>query len=89
MSTTSKVIYSIRGFFGGAKGNEQCYYFDGLDSLATEAIEGLCRLLELLLIITHFLKVDRKSISASLPLSTWICDMSHRSMWTVSTITSV
>jgi hypothetical protein len=42
------------GGFWGAKGNGQCYYSDGLDSLAVEAIEGLHRLLELLLVITHF-----------------------------------
>jgi hypothetical protein len=77
------------GGFRGAKGNGQCYYSDGLDSLATEAIEGLHRLFQLLLVITHFLKVDRKSISAWLPLSIRIFDMSYRSMWTVSTITSV
>jgi hypothetical protein len=82
-------MYSVRGFFLGAKGNGQCYYSDGLDSLAVKAVEGLRRLLELLLIITHFLKVDRKSISTWLPLSTRIFDTSHRSMWTVSTIASV
>jgi hypothetical protein len=37
---------------------------DRLDSFAVEAIEGLHRFLELLLIIAHFSKVDRKSISA-------------------------
>jgi hypothetical protein len=42
----------------------QCYYSDELDSLVVEAVEGLCQLLELLLVITHFLKVHRKSISA-------------------------
>jgi hypothetical protein len=63
MSTTSKVMYFVRGFFWGAKGNGQCYYSDRLDSLATEATEGLCWLLELLLVTTHFSKVDRKSIS--------------------------
>jgi hypothetical protein len=73
----------------GAKGDEKCYYSDGLDSLAAKAIEGLRWLLELLLVITHFSKVDRKSISAWLPLSTRIFDTSHRSMWTMSTITSV
>jgi hypothetical protein len=88
MSMISKVMYSVWRFFG-VKGNGHCYYFDGLDSLTTEDIEGLCRLLELLLVITHFLKVDRKSISAWLSLSTRIFDTSHRSMWTVSTITSV
>jgi hypothetical protein len=92
MSTTSKVMHSVRGGgggFRGAKENGQCYYSDGLDSLATEAIEGLHRLLQLLLVITHFLKVDRKSISAWLPLSIRIFDTSHRSMWTVSTIALV
>jgi hypothetical protein len=64
MSTTSKVMHSVRGGFWGAKGNGQCYYFDGLDSLPTEAIEGLRRLLELFLVITHFSNVERKSISA-------------------------
>jgi hypothetical protein len=56
MSTTSKVMYSMRGFFWGVKGNEQCYYSDELNSLAVEAIEGLHRLLKLLLVITHFFK---------------------------------
>jgi hypothetical protein len=82
-------MHSVRGFFLGAKGNGQHYYFDGLDSPAAEAIEGLRRLLELFLVITHFLKVDKKSISAWLPLSIRIFDMSHRSMWMVSTIASV
>jgi hypothetical protein len=89
MSTTSKVMYSMRGFFWGVKGNEQCYYSDELNSLAVEAIEGLRRLLKLLLVITHFFKVNRKSISAWLPLSTRIFDTSHQSMWTVSTIALV
>jgi hypothetical protein len=56
MYTTSKIMYSMRGFFGGAKGNRQCYYSDGLDSLVAEAIEGLRWLLEVLLVITHFLR---------------------------------
>jgi hypothetical protein len=47
-------MYSMRGFFWGVKGNEQCYYSDELNSLAVEAIEGLRRLLKLLLVITHF-----------------------------------
>jgi hypothetical protein len=42
--------------FWGAEGNGQCYYSNGLDSLAAEVIEGLHRLLELLFLRTHFLK---------------------------------
>jgi hypothetical protein len=53
MSATSKDMYFVQGVFC-AKGNRQCYYSDGLDSLAAEAIEGLRRFLELLLVITHF-----------------------------------
>jgi hypothetical protein len=56
MSITSKVMYFVREFFWGDKGDRQCYYSDGLNSLATEAIEGLRQFLELLLIITHFFK---------------------------------
>jgi hypothetical protein len=56
MSTTSKVMYFMRGSFQGVKGNGQCYYSDRLDSLATKAIEGLRQFLELLLVITHFFK---------------------------------
>jgi hypothetical protein len=55
MSTTMKVMYSVRSFLG-AKGDRQCYYSNMLDSFATEAIEGLRRFLEMLLIITHFLE---------------------------------
>jgi hypothetical protein len=40
--------------FQGAKRNKQCYDSDGLNSFASEAIEGLCRLFELLLVTTHF-----------------------------------
>jgi hypothetical protein len=76
-------------FFWGSKGDGERYYSDRLDSFAAKAIEGLCWFLELLLVITHFSKVDRKSISAWLPLSTKIFDTSHLSMWTVSTIASV
>jgi hypothetical protein len=46
------------------KRDGQCYYSNRLDSFAVEAIERLHRFLELLLVITHFLKVHRKSISA-------------------------
>jgi hypothetical protein len=42
------------GVFWAVRGNGQCYYSNGLDSLAAEAVEGLRRLLELLLVITHF-----------------------------------
>jgi hypothetical protein len=75
--------------FWGAEGDGQCYYSNGLDSFAAEAIEGLRQFLEPLLVIPHFSKVDKKSISAWLPLSTRIFDTSHLSMWTVSTITSM
>jgi hypothetical protein len=88
MSTTLKVMYYVRGFFC-AKRDGQCYYSDGLDSFAAKAIEGFCWILELLLVITHFFKADRKSISAWLLLSMRILDMSHLSMWTVRTIASV
>jgi hypothetical protein len=88
MYTTLKVMYYVRGFLG-AERDGQCYYSDRLDSFAAKAIEGLRRFLELLLVITHFLNVDRKSIFAWLLLSTRIFDTSHISMWTVSTITLV
>jgi hypothetical protein len=64
MSTPLKIMYSMRG----------------LDSFATEAIERLRRFPELLHVIAHFLKVDRKSISAWLPLSMRILESSHLSM---------
>jgi hypothetical protein len=42
------------GFFQGAKRNGQCYDSDGLDSFASKAVEGLCRLFEPLLVIAQF-----------------------------------
>jgi hypothetical protein len=42
--------------YRGTKGNKQCYDSDGVDSLASEAIEGLCRLFEPLLAIAHILE---------------------------------
>jgi hypothetical protein len=74
-------VYNIKcyvlcaGVFWGAKGDGKCYYSDRLDCFVAEAIEGLRRFLELLLVITQFLEVDRKSISARLPLSTMIFDV--------------
>jgi hypothetical protein len=40
ISMMLKVMYSMRGVLGGAKGNRQCYYSNGLDSFTVEAIEG-------------------------------------------------
>jgi hypothetical protein len=42
--------------YWGTKGNKQCYDSNGVNSLALEAIEGLCRLLEPLLVIAHILE---------------------------------
>jgi hypothetical protein len=75
--------------FLGVKRDGQCYCSDGLDSFAAEAKKGLRRFFELVLVIAHFLKIDRKSISAWLSLSTRIFEMSYWSIWTVSTIESV
>jgi hypothetical protein len=88
MSTTSKVIYSVRGFLGVP--NEKGNVITPTGSiLLPPTIEELRWFFELLVVIAHFSKVDRKSISASLPLLTRIFEMSHRSMWMVSTIASV
>jgi hypothetical protein len=60
MFTTSRVIYSVRGFFGGAERDGQCYYPDRLDSFATEAIEGFHQFFKLLLVMAHFLEGCQK-----------------------------
>jgi hypothetical protein len=52
-------MYSVRGFLG-AEQDGQCYYSDRLNSFAAKVIEGLRWLLELLLIVAHFFKVQQK-----------------------------
>jgi hypothetical protein len=60
MSTTSKVIYSVRGVFWGADRDGQCYYLDMLDSFAAKAVQGLHRFFKLLLVVAHFLDGRQK-----------------------------
>jgi hypothetical protein len=40
--------------FWGCQTRRQCYYSDRLNSFAAEAIEGLHRFFELLLVVAHF-----------------------------------
>jgi hypothetical protein len=56
MSTTSNVMYSVRGGFGGAEGYRECDGPDWFNSFPAKAIEGLRWFLELLLVKTHFVK---------------------------------
>jgi hypothetical protein len=59
MSTTSNVMYSVRGGgggFGGAEGSRECAGPDWFNSFPAKAIEGLQWFLELLLVKTHFVE---------------------------------
>jgi hypothetical protein len=85
MSTTSKVMYSMRGFFGVMNDTGKADP-DWFNSFPAEAIEGLCRFFELFSVKNHFLKAVRKRISSWLPLSMWILVTSHLSMWIVMTM---
>jgi hypothetical protein len=89
MSTTSKVTYFVWGVLWGSKQNGQGYDPDWFNSFATEVVEGFRWLFQLLSVISHFSNVERKSISAWLPLSMRILVTFYLSMWTVITMASV
>jgi hypothetical protein len=89
MSTTSNVMYYVCGFLRVPNEMGNVITPTGLILLPSKPCRGLRRFFELLLVIAHFLKVDRKSISTWEPLSTRIFETSHQSMWTVNTIPSV
>jgi hypothetical protein len=56
MSTTSNVMYSVRGGFGSAEGYWACDGAYWLNSFPTEAIKGLRWFFELLSVKTHFVE---------------------------------
>jgi hypothetical protein len=56
MSTTSKVMYSVRLLYGVPNKMGKGYNSNGLDSLSSEAVKGLHWLFELFLVIAHFFK---------------------------------
>jgi hypothetical protein len=56
MSTTSKVMYSVRGFYDLSNETGKVMTLIGSILYSAEAIEGLRRFFELLLIIAYFFK---------------------------------
>jgi hypothetical protein len=56
MSTTSKVMYSVRGFFGSGKGHRECDSPDRFNSFPAKVIEGPQWFSELLSVKTYFIE---------------------------------
>jgi hypothetical protein len=89
MSTTSKVMYSVRGFFGVPNDMGRVMTLTGSIIFPLKLYKSFVGSLSYFLVVTHLFKGCEEEDFGLLPLSMRILVTSHLSMWTVTTMPSV